>query len=100
MPQENSSLKQRDRIDFNTPKKFNVIFHNDDFTPMDFVTAILVYIFYKSDVEAEHLMLKVHNEGKAIVGTYSYDIAVSKTQNALTVARENNFPLRITVQPQ
>ena len=56
-----------------------VMMFNDDFTPMDFVVEILESIFFKSQAEAEAIMLKVHHEEKAVVGTYSYDIAKSKS---------------------
>ena len=98
MPQENSNVKERSRSDIHSPSRYAVIFHNDDFTPMDFVIAVLVNIFFKDINEATSLMLKVHHEGKAIVGTYSYDIAYSKANIATNIAREQGFPLRITIQ--
>ena len=60
-----------------------VMMFNDDFTPMDFVVDILQSIFFKSAEEAETIMLKVHHEEKAVVGTYSYDIAKSKVEKAM-----------------
>ncbi|MCH5229497.1 MAG: ATP-dependent Clp protease adaptor ClpS [Muribaculaceae bacterium] len=97
MPKENQITKERITSKINEPHKFNVIFHNDDFTPMDFVTLILRHIFLKSEREAEDLMLKVHHEGKAIIGSYSYDIAMTKSADATNIARKNGFPLRITI---
>lgn len=98
MPQNSQSTQERIRSKIKEPGKYNVIFHNDDFTPMDFVTLILKHIFFKNETEAESLMLKVHHEGKAIVGTYSYDIAMTKATEATDIARKNGFPLRITVK--
>ena len=97
MPRESSNIKERTRSGIREPGKYNVVFHNDDFTPMEFVTLILKHIFLKNDIEAETLMLKVHNEGKAIVGTYTYDIAMTKATHATNIARNNGFPLRISV---
>ena len=97
MPKQSQNTKERTTTGIKEPGEYNVIFHNDDFTPMDFVTLILKHIFFKNDMEAETLMLKVHNEGKAIVGTYSYDIAATKATDAINIARKNGFPLRITV---
>lgn len=97
MPNQSQNTKERTISGIKEPGKYNVVFHNDDFTPMNFVTLILKHIFYKSDIEAETLMLKVHNEGKAIVGTYTYDIAMTKATDAINIARKNGFPLRITV---
>lgn len=98
MPDLSQNTKERTGLRIKEPRKYNVIFHNDDFTPMDFVTLILKHIFFKNEIEAETLMLKVHNEGKANVGTYTYDIAVTKANEATNIARKNGFPLRITVK--
>ena len=57
-------------------------------------------LFLKSEEEANALMLQVHHSDKAVVGIYSYDIAVSKARKATNMAREQNFPLRITVEPE
>lgn len=99
MPQENTQLKERTRSKIREPKNYIVVFYNDDFTPMDFVVFVLIRIFYLNFEEAEQLMMKVHNEGKAVIGTYSYDIAMSKTIKATSLAREEGYPLRITVEP-
>ena len=81
-------------VDLQEPRKYNVVFHNDDVTPMGFVVDILRRIFQKDPQEAERLMLKVHNEGRAVVGTYSLDIAASKASNAIHIAKDNNYPLK------
>ena len=100
MPSEQSSLKERQRIDLKEPRRYKVIIYNDDFTTMDFVVNILTSVFFKSKAEAESLMLQVHHSGKAVVGIYSYDVAVSKVQKATNMARDNNFPLRLTCEPE
>lgn len=97
MPIPSQNTKERTISKVKEPGKYNVVFHNDDFTPMDFVTLILKHIFFKNDTEAETLMLKVHHEGKAVVGTYTYDVAMTKAANATDISRKNGFPLRITV---
>ena len=73
--------------------------YNDDFTTMEFVVKILALVFYKSEAEAETLMLQVHHSDKAVVGIYSYDVATSKVRKATNMAREAGFPLRLTVEP-
>ena len=56
---------------------------------------ILRTIFLKSAEEAESLMMQVHRSEKAIVGSYSYDIAVSRVKKAMRLARQEGFPLRL-----
>ena len=82
------------------PPLYRVLILNDDFTPMDFVVEILESIFFKSQAEAEAIMLKVHHEEKAVVGTYSYDIAKSKVEKAMEKARTQKYPLKLTYMPE
>lgn len=100
MEQQQSSFKERERIDFRDPRRFKVIIHNDDFTTMEFVVKILMTVFFKSEAEAESLMLQVHKSRSAVVGIYTYDIAQSKIQKATRMAREEHFPLRLTMAPE
>ena len=90
----------RDRVDtgLQEPRQYNVIFYNDDFTPMDFVVDILMHIFDKPQPEAVELMMKVHKEGKAVAGTYSLDIAASKANKATRMAKQEDYPLKISVE--
>ena len=90
--------KEKTRINVREPKHYRVIMHNDDFTPMDFVVEILIDIFRKSFLEAERLMMMVHENGRAAVGSYSYDIAVTKVRAASSRAKEEGFPFRMTVE--
>ncbi len=80
------------------PKQYEVIMHNDDFTTMEFVVDVLTGIFHKERATAEALMLDVHKKGSAVVGRYSYDIAVTKTNKAMSLAKEKGFPFRMTVR--
>lgn len=80
------------------PPEKDVVMYNDDFTSMDFVVDILVSVFNKSHETAEQLMLLIHQQGSAIVGTYTFDIAVSRAALAEKLARKNKYPLRVTVE--
>ena len=80
------------------PPERNVIMYNDDFTTMDFVVNILISVFNKSQEIATKLMQQIHEDGSAIVGTYTYDIAVSRANLAKNLARKNEFPLRVEVE--
>jgi ATP-dependent Clp protease adaptor protein ClpS len=99
MAKEQSATRERQRTDLREPRRYKVTIYNDDFTTMEFVVKILTQVFFKSEAEAEALMLKVHHSDKAVVGVYSYDVATSKVRKATTMAREEGFPLRLTVEP-
>ena len=100
MADQQSSVLVRQHVDISEPKRYKVYIHNDDFTPADFVVKLLMVVFFKNKDEAETLMLKVHHGDKAVVGIYSYDVAVSKVRRAITMAREEGHPLRLTYIPE
>lgn len=93
-----SSVKNKNEVKIKEPKMYNVIMYNDDFTTMEFVIFILVNIFKKSDNEAFNLMMLVHKSGKAIVGKYTYDIAKTKSEHAISLARKEGFPFKVVVK--
>ena len=100
MAKQQSSVSERERTNLREPRRYKVFIYNDDFTTMEFVVKILMVVFFKSSEEAETLMMKVHRSDKALVGVYSYDIAVSKVRKATQMARDEGFPLRLTYQPE
>lgn len=89
---------EKTRSHIREPKRYQVIMHNDDYTPMEFVVDILMGIFYKGEGEANMLMLKVHQEGEATVGSYSYDIAQSKVRLATEMAEDEGYPFRLSIR--
>ena len=90
--------RENTKIRIREPKHYKVIMHNDDFTTMEFVVEILKDIFHKDEMEAERLMLMVHEWGKAAVGRYPYDLAASKVRSAAARAKAAGFPFRMTVE--
>ena len=76
-----------------TPKRFDVILLNDDYTTMEFVVEVLRRFFNKESLAAEAIMLKIHINGEAVCGTYSYDVAQSKVTQVIDYSRKNEHPL-------
>ena len=81
------------------PEEFKVILLNDDYTTMEFVVEILMNIFHKGVDDAFKIMLDVHKKGKGIVGVYTWDIAVTKTEQVHDQASANQFPLKCVIEP-
>jgi len=75
------------------PKRFDVILLNDDYTTMEFVVEVLRRFFHKESLMAEEIMLKIHNDGEAVCGTYSYDVAQTKVSQVIDYSRKNEQPL-------
>lgn len=91
---------EREKVKLKRPRKWAVVLHNDDVTPMGFVIELLCHIF-KMDLEtATKLMLKIHNEGSGAAGVYPYEIAEQKFTEAKTMVRLSNMQLKITLEEE
>lgn len=95
-----SGTKTRERVLIEEPRQYKVIFYNDDFTTMEFVAHVIQVVFGKPSNDAVLLMLKVHREGQAVIGVYTYDVAMSKASTATTMARNQGYPLKIACVPE
>ncbi len=91
-------LSQKSKLKLKKPKQYQVIMYNDDYTTMEFVVEVLTSIFNKPLEEAHKIMMDVHKEGKGIAGIYSYDIAMTKASTAMSLAKEEGFPFKLSVE--
>ena len=89
-------LASKDKPD--GPEMHKVILLNDNFTTKNFVVAILVYVFHKSEEDAVRIMETVHSEGQGCVGEYPYDIAATKCAQVRSAAKNKGFPLRCIME--
>jgi ATP-dependent Clp protease adaptor protein ClpS len=71
---------------------------NDDYTPMDFVVAVLQKFFGMNREQATRVMLKVHTEGAGVCGIYPKDVAASKVEQVCTFARQHQHPLACVME--
>ena len=96
--EQSPGIKERDQVREREPHMYGVVFFNDDFTTMEFVVSVLKLVFHKTEAEAQTLMLAVHKAGSALVGTYTFDIAMTKKEKAIQLARSERYPLHIEVR--
>ncbi|MEE8408298.1 MAG: ATP-dependent Clp protease adaptor ClpS [Myxococcota bacterium] len=80
------------------PRLYNVLLHNDNYTTMEFVVMVLMTVFHRSEDDAVRIMLHVHTKDVGIAGTYSFEVAETKADKVKKLARENEFPLRSSVE--
>ena len=80
------------------PPMYKVLLHNDDYTTKAFVVEILTAVFNKSIEEATRLMWHVHRNGSGVCGIYPYEMAETKVNLVMMVARENGFPLKTSME--
>jgi ATP-dependent Clp protease adaptor protein ClpS len=97
-----TAVKSRELVTTNLkpPNKYKVIVINDDQTPVEFVIVMLITVFRHTQDSATALTIKVHNEGSAVAGLYTYEIAEQKMIDAINMARENSYPLQIKVEEE
>ena len=96
--QPGGEVQERTRIETQEPPLYNVILLNDDYTTMDFVIEVLETLFNKSPAEAFRIMMNVHRNGRGLAGVYPYEVAETKVEKVLMLAREAGFPLRATIE--
>ncbi len=72
---------------------------NDDFTPMEFVVMVIQEFFGKDREAATQIMLKIHLDGKGVCGVYSRDVAATKVDQVLDMARQAGHPLQCVSEP-
>jgi ATP-dependent Clp protease adaptor protein ClpS len=99
-PDRDTDVLTEQETKLEKPKLFKVILHNDDFTTMDFVVFVLQYVFNRSDAEALTIMLRVHNDGVGVAGIYPYEIAKTKSEKTMNLAKAREFPLLCTVEEE
>ena len=76
-------LLEKDEIKTKRPSMWNIVFYNDDYTPMDFVVFAVTKVFHRSTEDALALTLAVHTQGKGIAGTYTFEVAEQKAMRSL-----------------
>lgn len=97
---EDGGTSVLDRVDVRLPKKYKVLLHNDDYTTMEFVIFVLQSVFHKNLEAAEKIMMEVHVNGVGVCGVYTYEIAETKVQKVLSLAKDHMHPLICTYEPE
>lgn len=80
------------------PAMYKVLLLNDDFTPMEFVVYVLERVFRKTNAEANQIMIKVHQDGVGVAGIYTYEVAETKVDQVMMMARKHEHPLQCTME--
>lgn len=100
MTQEQIVLSEKVKSEIQEPKRYKILFLNDDQTPMEFVIELLVKVLHHKENIARDLTLEIHNSGSAVVGVFPFEIAEQKGLECTQLSRENGFPLQITVEEE
>ena len=98
MTQPGDAVQERVRVQKKEPTLYKVVLLNDDYTTMELVIHVLESVFQKSPAEAYQIMMHVHVNGRGIAGVYPWDIAETKAEQVITMARDAGYPLKAVTE--
>lgn len=95
-----SGVLTEERPKTKRPPLYKVLLHNDDYTPMEFVVAVLIQIFRHDETTANQVMLHVHRSGIGVAGVYPFEVAETKVAQTLAAAKNHEYPLQCTCEAE
>jgi len=98
LPETKEDTHVRSHHEVSEPSMYKVLLHNDDYTTMEFVVQVLMQVFHKSAEAATRIMLNVHQRGVGVCGHYTYEVAETKVETVIRMARESGHPLKCTME--
>ena len=101
-PGDDTGIVTRTRTEkkLRPPPLYRVLLHNDDYTTMEFVVAVLETVFAHPTPVATRIMLSIHHRGVGVAGVFPYEIAETKATQVMEMARKAEYPLLCTVEPE
>lgn len=94
------ATQTRKKEQLKKPPLYKVVFHNDNYTTMEFVVFVLQSIFNKTETDSMTIMLNVHRTGIGVAGVYTKDVAETKVNKTHQLAKEHEFPLKLSIEPE
>ena len=96
--QQDGSVLEAERTRVKPPPLYKVLLLNDDYTPMDFVVVVLQTVFAMSREQATQVMLTVHRDGMGVCGIYTREVASTKVEQVIELAKSHQHPLQCTME--
>ena len=95
-------VKPRTRVKTKTerPKLWKVILLNDDYTPREFVVAVLKAVFRMNESQAYRVMITAHQRGACVIAVFTRDVAETKAKEATELGKSKGYPLFFTTEPE
>jgi ATP-dependent Clp protease adaptor protein ClpS len=99
-PQHGDAVLEKTRQETKEPPLYKVILLNDDYTPRDFVVAVLKAEFRMNEDQAYRVMMTAHRRGLCVVAVFTKDVAETKATRATEAGRKKGYPLLFTTEPE
>jgi ATP-dependent Clp protease adaptor protein ClpS len=93
-PDAGGQVLEKQQVEVKRPQLYQVVLLNDDYTTMEFVVHVLESVFQKSPAEAYQIMMHVHVQGRGLAGVYPWEVAETKAETVISMARDAGFPLK------
>ena len=93
-----TDIVTQEKVELKKPKLYKVILLNDDYTPMEYVVKLIRIVFRKSESEAVNIMLMVHKKGSGICGIFTKEVAETKVETVLKMAKGDQHPLKCIME--
>ena len=93
-----TDIVTQEKVELKKPKLYKVILLNDDYTPMEYVVKLIRIVFRKSESEAVNIMLMVHKKGSGICGVFTKEVAETKVETVLKMAKGDQHPLKCIME--
>ena len=95
-----SKPRTKVRVKTERPRLHKVILVNDDYTPREFVVAVLKSEFRMNQDQAYRVMITAHKRGACVVAVFTQDVAETKATRATEAGRSKGYPLLFTTEPE
>jgi ATP-dependent Clp protease adaptor protein ClpS len=99
-PQGDTDVVVQEKQKTKKPSLYKVLLHNDDYTTMEFVVWLLMTVFHHDQQSAHQIMMHVHTKGMGVAGVYTREVAETKVNKTVQLARTHEFPLECTMEPE
>ena len=100
LEEEEGGVATDTRTEVRRPPLYRVLLHNDDYTTMEFVVFVLETVFHHSSEAAFQIMMHVHQRGIGVAGLFPYETAEAKVELVHSLAKEHDFPLQCSMEPE
>jgi ATP-dependent Clp protease adaptor protein ClpS len=93
-----TATETQTKIKIKPVNMWRVVFHNDDYTPIDFVVEVLAQLFNKEYETAMQIAQNIHDNGRGVAGVYTKEVAQQKAADTSEIARKHGHPLKATAE--